>query len=98
MEGEHGGAANAGTVQQAQRQALHEGQRRGLGGAVVYGPRDRRLGQDGVYAHDMTVLQLQHPRQEGLCSLGRGRKKGLKRGEIKDKLGGSEEIEWEIYI
>lgn len=69
MEGKHGGAADTGTVQQAQRQALHEGQRRGLGGAVVYGSGDGRLGQDGVYAHDMSVLQLQHPGQEGFCSL-----------------------------
>lgn len=48
VERKHSGAANAGTVQQAQGQTLHEGQWRGLGGAVVYGPGDGRLGQDGV--------------------------------------------------
>lgn len=71
MEGEHGGAAHAGAVQQTECEALHEGQRGGLGGAVVYGPGDGRLGQDGVYAHDVAVLQLKHPGQEGLCSLDR---------------------------
>lgn len=70
MEWEHGGAANARTVQQAQRQALHEGQRRGLGGAVVDGAGDGRLRQDGVDADHVAVLQLQHAREEGLRSLG----------------------------
>lgn len=71
MEWQHGGAANARTVQQAQRQALHEGQRRGLGGAVVDGAGDGRLRQDGVDADHVAVLQLQHAREEGLRSLGR---------------------------
>lgn len=69
VEGKHCGAANARTVQHTQCQAFHEGQRRGLGGAVIYGSRDRRLRQDGVYANYVAVLQLQHSRQEGLCSL-----------------------------
>lgn len=71
MERKHSGAANTRTVQQAQRQTLHEGQRRGLGGAVVYGPGDGRLGQDGIYTHYMAVLQLQHPGKKSLCSLDR---------------------------
>lgn len=70
VEGEHSGAADARAVQQAQGQALHEGQRGGLGGAVVDGPGDGGLGQDGVYAHNMATLQFQHPREEGFCSLG----------------------------
>lgn len=69
VEGQHSGAAHAGTVQQAQRQALHEGQRRGLGGAVIDGAGDGRLRQDGVDADHVAVLQLQHPRQEGLRRL-----------------------------
>ena len=81
VEGEHGGAAHAGTVQQTQRQALHEGQGRGFGGAVVYGPRDGGLRQDGIYAHDMAVLQLQHPWQEGLCSLDMEGRGNGRRGE-----------------
>lgn len=74
VEGEHGGAAHPGTVQQAQSQALHEGQGGGLGGAVIYGPRDGRLGEDGVYTDYVAMLELQHPWQEGLCSLDGGEK------------------------
>jgi len=40
VEGQHGGAAHAGAVEQAKCQALHEGQRGGLGGAVVHRPGD----------------------------------------------------------
>lgn len=82
VEWKHCGAANTRTVQQAQRQALHEGQRRGFGSAIVYGPRNGRLGQDGVYAYYMAMLQLQHSRQEGFCSL-RWEKK--KKGEWRGK-------------
>ena len=69
MERKHRGAANTWTVQKPQRQALHEGQRGGLGGAVIDYPRDGRLGQDRVYADHMAVLQLKHTREEGLCRL-----------------------------
>lgn len=92
MEGQHGGAADAGTVQHPQRQTLHEGQRRGFGGAVVYGPRDGRLGQDGVYAHHVAVLQLQHPGQEGFNGLGE-REKKKKKGQSEDEDEGEESVE-----
>lgn len=69
VERKHGGAANTGTVQETQCQALHEGQRWRLGGAVIDNPRDGRLGQDGINADNMAVLQLQHARKEGLCRL-----------------------------
>ena len=75
VEGQNGGAAHAGAVQQAQRQALHEGQRGGLGGAVVYSPGDGRYGEDGVHAHHVAVAKLQHPGQEGLCGLGGGERR-----------------------
>lgn len=76
VERKHGGAADAGTVQEAQGQALHEGQGRRLGGAVVDDAGDGGLRQDGVDADNMAVLQLQHAREEGLGCLEGGKKKG----------------------
>lgn len=64
MEGKHRGAAHSWTVQQAQRQALHEGIRRGLGCAVVDGSRDGGEGENGVNAHHVAVAELQHARQK----------------------------------
>ena len=69
MEGQHGGGADARTVQQPQGQALHEGEGGGFGCAVVDGAGDGRERQHGVQTHDVAVLQLQHPRQEGLGGL-----------------------------
>lgn len=69
MKGEDGGAADPWAIQQPQGQALHEGQRGGLGRAVVNGARDGRLGQDGVDADHVAVTQLQHTRKEGLGRL-----------------------------
>lgn len=69
VERKHGGAANTWTVQETQGQALHEGQRRRLGGAVIDNAGDGRLGQDGIYTDNMAVLQLKHTREEGLCRL-----------------------------
>lgn len=70
VEGEHGGTSHAWAVQKAEGQALHEGQRRGLGCAVVYSARYGWERQDGVDADDVARLQLQHTRQERFCSLG----------------------------
>lgn len=70
VEREHGGTSNAWAVQKAEGQALHEGQRRGLGCAVVYRARYGWERQDGVDADDVARLQLQHARQERFCSLG----------------------------
>lgn len=93
MERKHSGAANTRTVQQAQRQTLHERQRRGLGGTVVYGPGDGRLGQDGIYAHYMAMLQLQHSGKKGLCSL--ERRKNIKG---RAKVGNRDEVEESVKI
>lgn len=97
VKGKHCGTADTRTVQQAQCQALHEGQRWGLGGAVVYGPRDRRLGQDGINAYDMAVLQLQHSRQESFCCLRQKEEKETVKGRMKKKAVRGVEIEDEIY-
>lgn len=56
VERKHGGAADTGTVQEAQSQTLHEGQWWRFGGAIIDGPRDGGLGQDGIYAHNVATL------------------------------------------
>lgn len=75
MEGKNCSASHSRTVQQAQRQALHEGIRRGFGRAIVDGSRDGGEGENGVNAHHVAVAQLQHARQK--CFRGPELSKGV---------------------
>lgn len=96
VEGQDCSGVHPRTVEQPQGQALHKGEGRGFGGAVVNGSRDGWQGQDRVQANNVSILQLQHPWQECFGGLKNNReeyKKGLlSRDTIKTVVTGKKKV------